>query len=90
MRRKEDFILRQIADEYLLIPTGAATAKLSGMITLSETSAFVWEQLSQERTVAQLVRAVRDTYEVSAVQAEADVARLVNTFIQLDLLENNN
>ena len=37
MTRKGDFVLRQIADEYVLIPYGATAEKMNQVLTLSET-----------------------------------------------------
>ena len=36
MTRKGDFVLRQIADEYVLIPYGATAEKMNQVLTLSE------------------------------------------------------
>ena len=44
MTRKGDFVLRQLADEYVLIPYGATTEKMNQVLTLSETAAFIYEQ----------------------------------------------
>lgn len=44
MTRKGEFVLRQLADEYVLIPYGATTEKMNQVLTLSETAAFIYEQ----------------------------------------------
>ena len=36
MKRNTDFMLRDIAGEVILVPTGAATQQFNGMITLNE------------------------------------------------------
>ena len=45
MTRKGDFVLRQIADEYVLIPYGATAEKMNQVLTLSETAAFIYLSL---------------------------------------------
>ena len=35
MTRKGDFVLRQLADEYVLIPYGATTEKMNQVLTLT-------------------------------------------------------
>ena len=49
----EQYILREIVGEYVLVPTG----NLPGdrMITLNRTCAFLWKQLQQQRTIDELV-----------------------------------
>lgn len=39
MKRNTDFMLRDIAGEVILVPTGAATQQFNGMITLNEETA---------------------------------------------------
>ena len=39
MKRKQDCLLREVAGEYLLLPTGFSAVNLNGMIVLSETAA---------------------------------------------------
>ena len=41
MTRKGEFVLRQLADEYILIPYGTTTEKMNRVLTLSETAAFI-------------------------------------------------
>ena len=47
MKRKQDCLLREVAGEYLLLPTGLSAVNLNGMIVLSEPAAFVWGLLEQ-------------------------------------------
>ena len=45
MKTNKEYVLREIAGEPLLIPTGMASQKLNGMIRLTETAAFIWKQV---------------------------------------------
>ena len=45
MKKIKEFILREVADEYILIPTGKTTEEFNGMITLSETAPFIYEHI---------------------------------------------
>lgn len=49
MKIKEGFILRTIAGQHVVVPTGQHL-DLSLMITLNETGAFLWEKLQVETT----------------------------------------
>ncbi|WP_455543007.1 hypothetical protein [Intestinibacter sp.] len=42
MKRNQDFILRNIAGEYIMVATGDATQAFNGMITLNDVAAFIW------------------------------------------------
>lgn len=72
-RANPDFVLREIAGEYILVPTGAAAARLNGLISLNHTGACLWKALQQSRTEAELAGALLAEYEVEPAAAAADV-----------------
>lgn len=78
MRRNPEFLLRNVAGSDVVVPVGKATLEFSGMITLNETGALLWELLETEQTVASLTAGITDRYEVTAAQAEADVQVFLN------------
>ena len=88
VKQKKDCILRQVAGEYLLIPTGAAAVNLNGMITLSETAAFVWRRLEEEQSFDTLLAAVLETYEVEEALAAAELRQTLASLAGLGLLES--
>ena len=76
MKLKEGFILRTVAGETVVIPSGD-DMDLNMMITLNDTGRFLWELLEEEKTVEQLVEAVLAEYDVSA----EDATRYINDFV---------
>ena len=42
MKLKEDFLLRQVADTWVVMPIGQEMLDFNGMLTLNETGAFLW------------------------------------------------
>ena len=46
----KQYILRQIAGDYVIIPTGKTTLEFNGMITVNEQGAFLWKKLGTEIT----------------------------------------
>ena len=73
MKIDKPYILRQIAGEYVILPTGSTTLKFNGMITVNEQGAFLWEKLREEISRDQLVEAMLEEYEVDRSTAGADV-----------------
>ena len=45
MKIKDNFILREIAGEHILIPVGEAALRVHGMVTLSESAVILYEKL---------------------------------------------
>lgn len=75
MKIKEGFVLRQVAGETVVLPSG--DMDLNAMITLNETGAFLWQKLEQETTVDQLVAEVLKVYETDEATAKAAVEGFV-------------
>lgn len=74
MKIKEDsFVLRQIADEYIVVPIGSEADIQNCIIKLNETSAFLWGLLENEKTINELVDSLINEYEIDYDTAKRDV-----------------
>lgn len=73
MKIDDTFVLRQIAGDYVILPTGKTTLSFNGMITVNEQGAFLWKLLQQETTTDALVAAILEEYETDEATARADV-----------------
>ncbi len=60
MKAKEGFVLRNIVDEYILMPVGDNIAEFKGTILLNEVSALIWEKLQNPVSKEDLLQAVLD------------------------------
>ena len=76
MKLKDDFILRNIAGQTVVLPSGG-DLDLNMMITLNGTGAFLWERLQQETDEATLVAALLAEYDVDEARASAAVTAFV-------------
>ena len=72
MKLKEGFLLREIAGETVVLPTGD-DLDLNMMITLNETGKFLWQRLEQGAEEAELVEAVLSEYDIDAEGAKRHV-----------------
>ena len=70
MKIKEGFQLRQIAGQTVVLPT-TGDLNLNIMITLNETGTFLWEQMQQETSEAELTDALLKEYDVEEAVAKA-------------------
>lgn len=76
MKLKDGFILRSVAGETVVVPTGN-DLDLNMMITLNETGKFLWERLEQGAEEAELVAALLGEYDVDEQTAKAHVTAFV-------------
>ena len=65
MKMKDGFVLRKIANQYMAVPIGARAKELHGMIGLNETGAFIWERLSRNLSLEEIVKDLCGEYEVT-------------------------
>ena len=77
MKIKEGYVLRQVADLWVVLPLAEETVNFNGMITLNETGAFLWNLLEQETDEAALVAALLGEYDVDEATAQQSVQRFV-------------
>lgn len=84
---KKNFALRQIADEWIVLPLASETVDFTGMLNLNESGAMLWKVLEQECSKEALVRALLEEYEVSEEQAGADAEEFLNKLIEAGCIE---
>lgn len=85
MKMKDGFVLRTVAGETVVLPTGGVT-NFDMMITLNDTGRFLWEQLEKETNEAELVQALLAEYDVTEEVAAKSVAAFVARLKELDFL----
>lgn len=59
MRINENFVLKSIAGEAVVMPVGDAVNKINGMIKLNPTAEIMWKALETEATIEDVISAVR-------------------------------
>ena len=87
MKLKPDYILRDIAGEYIVVPVCEEADKVKGIISLSESGAFLWEQLQNEQTEDSLVEALLNEYAIDPDTARSDVRAFLSSVQTIGCLE---
>ena len=87
MTRNGEFVLRQIADEYVLIPYGATAEKMNQVLTLSETAAFIYEQTGDAVSAKEIAKRLGKAYDMPAEEVQEDVNAVLETFRNYGILE---
>jgi len=65
MKLKEDFMLREVAGQWLVVPLGESVINVNGIITLSESGAILWKELeSGDADEDKLADALMQEYEI--------------------------
>ena len=86
MQLNENFVLRQVADVWIVLPLGDATVSFDGMLKLNETGVFLWRQLEQGADLEKLIQALTGEYEVTQERARADVIAFLEKLARIGCL----
>ena len=85
MKLKEGFILRTVAGQTVVLPSGGVT-NLDMMITLNDTGRFLWEKLTVDAEKTDLVDVLLAEYDVDREGAEKSVDAFVARLKELDFI----
>ncbi len=87
MKIKSGFILRQVAGNHIVIPSGKAAVDFSGMITLNGSGVFLWKLLEEETTEKELIDKMLDEYDINEETAKNDIKVFIEKLKNADLLD---
>ena len=88
MKIRDGFVLRNVVDEFIVMPTGENIAKFEGAVVLNEVSAFVFRQLENAVSRDDLLTAIVNEFDVDEATAAADLDELLAQFGKMGLLED--
>ena len=88
MQVSKDYLLRSIAGETILIPSGAAAQKFNGLVTVNAIGAFIWDVLQTPTDLDGLVSRITEEYEVDADTARRDAEDFLSELRRIGALED--
>ena len=89
MKTKKGYRLRQLGKEYILVAEGLEVMDANQMISMNETSAFLWEAVEGKTFDTEaLAKLLVDEYDISMEVAEKDVTALLQTWNKAGVIED--
>ena len=88
MKIKEGFMLRSVADNYVVVPVGKASLEFKGLINLNHVGAFIWKCLEIDTTTTEVIEKVIKEYSIDKELATRDVNAFINKLVEAKLLDN--
>ena len=88
MKTSNEFIMREIAGEYVLVPIGKRALTFRGLVTMNEVGALIWEMLEKESDIDQIVSGILDEYEVDEQTARKDVLDFIGFLKDCQIIED--
>ena len=77
MKIKSGFVVRQVGDDFVVVPVGEMCKQFHGMINVNETGAMLWKFFSAEHTLEEAVDMLLGEFNVEREIAQADVEKFM-------------
>ena len=87
MKITREYILREIAGDYIIIPTGKTVLDFNGLITLNEVGVSLWKMLQNEVTFDDLLQGILDEYDVEPAVAREDIQEFLDQLVNRGIIE---
>ena len=84
---KNNFELKDIAGEFMLIPRGASTLDFNGVIVFNETGVLIYKALNKPNDVETLSQILVEKYGITKEEAEEDVKAYVEKMLAEEIIE---
>lgn len=81
MKLKKNFVLRPVADTWVVMPIGQESVDFNGMITLNESGALLWKALEQGGDAEALAAALCAEYNIDKETALADAREFMDKLV---------
>lgn len=88
MKTSNEFIMREIAGEYVLVPIGKRALTFQSLVTMNEVGALIWEMMEKESDIDQIVSGILDEYEVDEQTARKDVLDFIGFLKDCQIIED--
>ncbi|WP_302162821.1 PqqD family protein [uncultured Fusobacterium sp.] len=79
MRLKDDFILHNTGEEFIIIAIGEATKNFNGIIKLNNMGGEIVELLATDISEEDIIKAIVEKYEVEYETAKEDILNLLDS-----------
>ncbi len=88
MKINENFVLKSIAGEAVVMPVGDAVNKVNGMIKLNPTAEIMWKALETDSTIDDVISAIRaNCQNINEETIIEDVVAFTEKLRKLGILE---
>lgn len=87
MLKKEQFITRKIAGEYVMMPIEDTALKFNGLILANDVSSFIWDHIEEVTNAHQLTQLICKNFEVDFNEAYHDTKYILDEMIKAGWIE---
>lgn len=82
-----NYLLRKVADKYMLIPIGESQGENRFIINMNKTGAFILEKYDEGCTVDEIITAIIEKYGITKELATTDVNNFLDYLRSKSVIE---
>ncbi len=87
MKIKSDYVIKKVAGQNIVLPTGEAKVSFNGVMTFNDVGAELFRLLDGSHTQEDLVNYLTENFKIEQDIAKADVEKFINKLRDNGLLE---
>ena len=87
--KKEDFVIREIAGETIIVPIRKQAGDLESIYTLNELGTTIWGMIDGKTKVSKIIEAIHENYDTSRENAARDVAEFLQSLEKASLIQSS-
>jgi len=87
MKRKNDFIIRKVAEQYVIVAVGEESKRFNGMIKVNTSGAFIWDLLETETNIDSIVKSILVKYDINEKIARTDAEKFIGVLKDAGAIE---
>ncbi|WP_294577616.1 PqqD family protein [uncultured Thomasclavelia sp.] len=84
---KSGFLLREVADEYVIIPIEAQGPIANAVMAPNDTAVFLWKAFESPKTINDVVKMALEQYEATEEVIRNSVIRFVADSLKYNIME---
>lgn len=78
MKKIEKFIIRDIADDHVMMPIGGTASKFNGLIMANDVAAFIWNHIEKINSAEEMANLICEEFEVEREIALKDTEAIIH------------
>ena len=72
MKINENYLLREVAGNYIVVSIGDDSLDLGAIITVNEIGAIIWRGIEEGKENSEIVKSILSEYDIDEATASAD------------------
>lgn len=82
----DNFVLMDVADEYMLVPVGETAKSMKGIIAVNEPVFILLKRMAEPKSKEDLVSILTENYDVDVETASKDVSTMIKKLLELGVI----